>query len=73
MGRTIRHVDISPEAFTSEQIAAGVPAEAAMQLTGIYTSIRDGDAATLLDGVQRALGRPPRSFEQYVAATWGDT
>lgn len=69
--RTIRHVDLSPEAFIQAQLAHGVPAEAAKQLAGIYTSIRDGLAATVFDGVQRALGRLPRSFEDFVAAAWG--
>ncbi len=69
-GRTIRHVDLSPEAFIQAQLADGVPAEAAKQLAGIYISIREGLAATVFDGVQRALGRPPRSFEEFVAAAW---
>jgi uncharacterized protein YbjT (DUF2867 family) len=67
-GRTIRHVDISPEAFIEAQIADGVPPAAARQMTGLYTSIRDGRAAALSDGVQRALGRPPRPFPDFVAA-----
>lgn len=67
-GRTIRHVDISPEAFTQAQIANGVPAGVASQMTGIYVSIRDGRSAALFDGVQRALGRQPRAFEDYVSA-----
>jgi uncharacterized protein YbjT (DUF2867 family) len=67
-GRTIRHVDISPEAFTKAQIADGVPAGAARQVTGLYTSIRDGKATAAFGGVQRALGRQPRPFEGYVSA-----
>lgn len=67
-GRTIRHVDITPEAFTRAQIADGVPADIAKQLTGIYIAIRDGEATAIFDGVQRALGRQPRAFEDYVSA-----
>ncbi|MFI5776751.1 NmrA family NAD(P)-binding protein [Nocardia sp. NPDC051570] len=67
-GRTIRHVDIDPEAFTRIQIADGVPAHAAQQLTRIYTSIREGEAGAVLDGVRRALGREPRAFIDYVSA-----
>jgi uncharacterized protein YbjT (DUF2867 family) len=67
-GRTLRHVDISPEAFTRAQIADGVPADVAKRLTRLYTSIRDGAAAAVVDGVQRALGRQPRAFEDYVSA-----
>jgi uncharacterized protein YbjT (DUF2867 family) len=67
-GRTIRHVDISAEAFTQAQIADGVPAHIAEQLTSIYIAIRDGEPAAVFDGVQRALGRQPRAFEEYVSA-----
>jgi uncharacterized protein YbjT (DUF2867 family) len=67
-GRTIRYVDVSPEAFTQAQIADGVPVGAASQVTGLYTSIRDGRATAVLDGVQQALGRRPRPFEDYVSA-----
>lgn len=67
-GRPVRHVDISPEDFTRAQLADGVPEGAARQLTAIYVAIRDGRAAALADGVQRALGRPPRPFEDYVTA-----
>lgn len=67
-GRTIRHVDISPEEFTQVQIADGVPAHVAKLLAHIYTGIRDGSAADVSDGTRRALGRQPRSFEDYVTA-----
>jgi uncharacterized protein YbjT (DUF2867 family) len=66
IGRTVRHVDVTSEAFTRTQISDGVPVDVARQLTGIYTAIRDGHARDLADGVQRALGRPPRAFEEYV-------
>ncbi|HXC81259.1 MAG TPA: NAD(P)H-binding protein [Trebonia sp.] len=75
-GRTIRHVDISPDAFIQAQIANSVPAHTAELLTRIYTGIRDGDAADICDGTQRALGRKPGAFEDYVSAAaaagaWG--
>ncbi|MFB4304364.1 NAD(P)H-binding protein [Actinomadura sp. NTSP31] len=66
-GRTIRHVDVAPEIFTEHQIAAGVPAEAARLLTGLLVDIRDGHGAEISDGVERALGRTPRTFEDFVA------
>lgn len=67
-GRTIRHVDISPDEFTRAQIADGAPAHVAALLTRIYTDIRDGNAEALSDGTRRALGRQPRAFEDYVSA-----
>jgi uncharacterized protein YbjT (DUF2867 family) len=68
-GRTIRHVDISPDDYTAAQIADGVPVDTARQLTGLYVSIREGRATETLDGVRRALGRQPRAFEDYVSTT----
>ncbi|GAA2611823.1 NAD(P)H-binding protein [Actinomadura fulvescens] len=68
-GRTIHHVDIAPEEFVERQVAQGVPRDGARLLTGLYAAIRDGWAAELSDGVQRALGRPPRPFEDYVDET----
>ncbi|WP_432868926.1 NAD(P)H-binding protein [Microbispora rosea] len=68
-GRTIRHVDVDPEAFVERQVANGVPSDAARLLTGLLVDIRDGRGAEPCDGVERALGRPPRRFEDYVAET----
>lgn len=68
-GRTIRHLDIDPEAFVDRQVANGTPPAVARLLTDLFIEIRNGSAAALSDGVQRALGRPPRSFEDYVLQT----
>ncbi|WP_203840592.1 NmrA family NAD(P)-binding protein [Winogradskya humida] len=67
-GRTVRHVDIDPGAYTERQVADGVPLPIAQMFTGILTAIRDGRDAVCADGVERALGRAPRPFEEYVAA-----
>jgi uncharacterized protein YbjT (DUF2867 family) len=66
-GRTIRHDDVDPAVFVERQAAAGVPVEVARMFAGLYLAIRDGEGAALFDGVQRALGRAPRAFEDYVA------
>jgi uncharacterized protein YbjT (DUF2867 family) len=66
-GRTIRHVDVDPEVFVERQVADGVPPDVARLLTGLLVTIRDGWGTALSDGVERALGRPPRSFEDFVA------
>ena len=33
----------------------------------LFTEVLDGRNASLTDGVQQALGRPPRDFAAYVA------
>jgi uncharacterized protein YbjT (DUF2867 family) len=68
-GRTIRHADVDPEVFVERQVANGVPSDVARLLTGLYVAIRDGRDAALRDGVERALGWPPRRFEDYVTET----
>lgn len=68
-GRTIRHVDVDPEVHIERQVAGGFPPDVARVLTEILVAIRNGWAAALSDGVERALGRPPRPFEDYVAET----
>lgn len=35
----------------------------------LFTEVLDGRNAHLTDGVQRALGRPPRDLHDYVPAT----
>ncbi|MEU8034136.1 SDR family oxidoreductase [Streptomyces sp. NPDC049099] len=68
-GRTIRHLDVDPEDFVERQVAAGAAPDVAQLLTGLLVDIRNGSGAALSDGVERALGRPPRTFETFVTET----
>ncbi|MER6068407.1 NAD(P)H-binding protein [Streptomyces sp. NPDC001817] len=68
-GRTIRHVDVEPKVFIERQVAAGAPPDVARLLTELLVAIRNGSGAALSDGVERALGRPPRTFETFVTET----
>ena len=45
---------------------AGLPAEDAAGLAWLFGEIFDGRNESLADGVQQALGRPPRDFSDYV-------
>ncbi|GAA1935795.1 NAD(P)H-binding protein [Kitasatospora viridis] len=66
-GRTVRHLDVSPEAYTEQLVAHGAPVAVARTLTGLLTQVREGRNPGAADGVQRALGRPARSFEEFVS------
>jgi uncharacterized protein YbjT (DUF2867 family) len=68
-GREISYVSVTPEEYTAGAIAAGVPDDEVGPLTELFTMLFDGHNAYLTDGVQRALGRPPRDFADYAAAT----
>jgi uncharacterized protein YbjT (DUF2867 family) len=75
-GRDIRFIAVPPESFRSELVANGVPSVDADLVVYLFTTVLDGRNTPLADGVQRALGRPPREFSDYVrrmAATgvWG--
>jgi len=67
--RDIRYVQISPEQFTDALTAQGVPADYVWLLNYLFTTVLDGRNTYLTDGVQRALGREPRDFSEYVRDT----
>ena len=66
-GRSVQHVPISFEAFHANVAEAGDPFVADV-FTAIARETLDGRNAHLADGVQRALGRPPRDFRDYAHA-----
>ena len=63
-GRPVRHVPISFEEFHTAiaQVAGDFIADV---FTGIARETLDGRNARLADGVERALGRPPRDFREF--------
>ena len=68
-GRPIRYARITAEEFIDGLIGQGMPAEEAHVFAEIFDTVLDGRNAHLADGVQRALGRPPRDFAAYAATT----
>jgi uncharacterized protein YbjT (DUF2867 family) len=68
-GYPVRYAPITPAEFAAQLKGAGLPDDFADGLAGVFTEIMDGHNAHLTDGVQRALGRPPRDFSDYVRAT----
>lgn len=65
-GREIQYVPITPDEYAAGAAEAGVPAEFATFLGHLFGTIFDGRNVYVADGVQRALGRPPRDFSDYV-------
>ena len=64
--RTIRYVQISPEAFAAGVTKMGLPEDIVWLLDYLFATVLDGRNAHLTDGVQRALGRAPRDFTDFV-------
>jgi uncharacterized protein YbjT (DUF2867 family) len=68
LGRPVRYVRSSPEAWATQLGGLGVPAEVVSLLVYLFTEVLDGRNARLADGVERALGRAPRDFAAFAQA-----
>lgn len=71
-GRDIRYVDVPHDTFIAGLTESGAPEEVIWMLDYLFATVLDGRNAHLTDGIQRALGRPPKDFADYardVAAT----
>ena len=76
MGREIAFERQTPEAFKVELGSVGLPPDVVWLMDYLFTTVLDGRNAHVGDGVERALGRPPRSFRDYArsaaaAGAWG--
>jgi uncharacterized protein YbjT (DUF2867 family) len=68
-GRELRFQPLTMDEFASALAEQDVPAGVVELLAYLFTEVMDGRNAYLTDGVQRALGRPPRDFPDYVRST----
>jgi uncharacterized protein YbjT (DUF2867 family) len=66
-GRPIRYEELAPAAYADELRAAGL-GEWVAELGGMFEVIREGHIAAPTAGVDEVLGRPPRSFAEWVAS-----
>ncbi|MCB1718364.1 MAG: NAD(P)H-binding protein [Candidatus Competibacteraceae bacterium] len=63
--RAITYVQIPHDAFIAGVTESGAPKEVAWLLDYLFATVLDGRNAQLSDGIQRALGRPPKDFAAY--------
>jgi uncharacterized protein YbjT (DUF2867 family) len=75
-GRPIRFEELTPAAYADELRAAGLDEEWVALLGGLLELMREGHVAAPTTGVEDVLGRPPRSFADWVAeiapsGVWG--
>ncbi len=68
-GREIHYVPISIEEYATAATQQGLPGEVVDLLRYLFGVVLDGRNARVADGVQRALGRPPRDFRDYTRTT----
>lgn len=64
-GRSARYTTISSQAY-GQTLAPYLPASQVSFLVELFGMLLDGHNALLSDGVERALGRRPRAFADYV-------
>ena len=67
-GRSVRFAPVTEREFADGLAHHGAPTDAISLLRYLFTVVLDGRNASLADGVQRALGRPPRDFREYATA-----
>ncbi|MET9515271.1 NAD(P)H-binding protein [Streptomyces sp. NPDC002994] len=68
-GRDITYRAASPTDFAAYATERGLPEDFVAMLNMLFGWISEGRFAQLADGVQRALGREPRDFTDYVRTT----
>jgi uncharacterized protein YbjT (DUF2867 family) len=66
-GREVRYVDADRAAWVAGATDAGLPADYAEVLAGLFDLIRDGHGSRPTSTVREVTGREPRSLEDFVA------
>jgi uncharacterized protein YbjT (DUF2867 family) len=64
-GRDIGYTPLPHDAFVAGMDESGAPKDVVWLLDYLFSTVLDGRNAYLADGVQRALGRPPKDFADY--------
>jgi uncharacterized protein YbjT (DUF2867 family) len=62
IGRPVEYLPVTADQYAEELMKSGFPAEEARPIADLISDVLDGRNAYLADGVERALGRPPRDF-----------
>ncbi|NGN70454.1 NAD(P)H-binding protein, partial [Streptomyces sp. A7024] len=70
-GRDIRYVPLSVEEYVAELVGEGVAVTDAEAFADVIEPLREGRDAYVSDGVDRALGRPGRSFAEFARSVGG--
>jgi uncharacterized protein YbjT (DUF2867 family) len=68
-GRGIRYIPVTIDEYAAALAEYDLSDDEAWLIRYLFTEVLDGRNANLADGVQRALGREPRDFSEYVRET----
>jgi uncharacterized protein YbjT (DUF2867 family) len=66
-GLELQFVEIPHEDFVAGMVRAGVPGPYVELVGFLFQEVLDGRNESVVDGVERALGRKPRDFADYLA------
>ena len=67
--RPIRFTTIPPEEFAAGLAAAGLSRDEVSLVSYLFATVLDGRNSSVRNGVERALGRSPRDFADYIRQT----
>jgi uncharacterized protein YbjT (DUF2867 family) len=78
IGQEVRYQQVPAKAFVAGLEEAGLPDGVAWLMDYLFTTVLDGRNEYVVDGVERALGRPARDFRDWASASaaagaWGVT
>ena len=65
----VSYVQVRHDSFVNEVANSGAPKDVVWILDYLFSTVLDGRNAYLSNGIQRALGRPPKDFADYVRET----
>lgn len=71
-GRPVTYMPLSADAYLDAARGAGVPEDLLSVLELLIREVLDGRNEHLTDGVQQALGRPPRDFADFARKAAAD-
>jgi len=66
-GEPVQHVDVPPQALAESMTRFGMPPPMIDMMVTYYAAVKEGRVDIVTDDVPRLLGRPARSFTDWVA------
>jgi uncharacterized protein YbjT (DUF2867 family) len=69
LGRTITHIDLSPDDYLQGMLASGMPPELAERMLDLERYIREGRPGEVTGDIAAITGRAPRSFGEFARET----
>ncbi len=66
LGRSIRHLNLSPSDLKNGMLGEGMPGELADRMLDLERYFREGHASRLTNDITEVTGHRPRRFSQYV-------